>query len=207
MSSADLARRGRNAKLTGDRWEREYRRDFEEATGIERKRQLTETREANIGDLELHPDVPFVEQCRKRTDVSIWKALEAAQEASDFWTERGRPRWPVGVVQNRTGGGSRNPRAMVMWRDEWEEVVGAFGADPETPAPGFTAVPKTSSRMPRMWWGLRDALDIAGPGSCAYCIGHRTGTDDDGKPLRDVVLVDYHGWLRVVGELYRRRIW
>lgn len=205
--TTDLSRRGKNAKITGDRWEREYRRDFEQATGIKRKRQLTETREANIGDLELHPDVPFVEQCRKRRGVSVWKALQAAEEAADFWTERGRPRWPVGVVQDRTGrNGKPNPRAIIMLEEDWRSMVETFRASDE-PAPGFTAVPKAAKVYPRVWDGLEEAKELAGPGSCAYCIGHRKGSDDEGEPLEDVVLVDYDGFLHVVGELYRRSLW
>jgi len=195
----DARRRGKNAKITGDVWEREWIHDFHEATAIKLSRQLLERREGNLGDIEIHERVPFVFQCRKRQQVSTWKALEDADEIAAPIQN-----YPCGVLQVRTGSnGKPNPRAIAMYHDDFVDMVETFKADPDRSAPSVVFVRKYGTKYPRVWDGLAEAQNIVAQsmaGSVAVCQGFR-------NDQRTVVLIDYPGFLKIVGELYERRLW
>lgn len=207
--SETLRRRGKNAKITGERWEREFIRDFRKATGIELQRQLKERRDGNLGDIEVHPQVPLVFQCRKRREVSVFSALEDAREAAKYHGVE-ETHSPVGVVQKRVGRelpGVPNPRGIAMYQDDWLELLETFLADKTQNPPGWVGVRRKGSTYPRVWDALDEARHMVQTHFTTVQmvpVGIGVITGDEGA---NIVLVDYDGWLRVVGELFKRRLW
>ena len=202
----DRSKLGKNAARTGADWEREWIRDFHTATGVKLDRQLKERREGNLGDIEIHADVPCVFQCRKRKDVSLFSALADAQEAAEYHQVHGH--YPVAVLQKRTGStGHANPRAVGMFEEDWLDLLETFLADEANGIPSWVAERRTGSKYPRVWDALEDAKETAKRTFGKLpCVPVGLGIiETPGE--KNVVLVDYDGWLRVVGELFRRKLW
>ena len=195
-----LRARGKQAKAIGEAWEREWIADFREATGISMRRQLRENRQGNLGDIEIHERVPMVFQLRKRQRVSVWRALVHAEEVASPLKL-----YAVAVVQDRKGsahGRSKNPRAIGMYRDDFDDMMETFEADPIW-APGLVIIDRKGKKYPRVWDGLEEAqrlVRIAAPVVIPICQGVR----EEGRPI---VLIDYEGFLRIVGLLYSRKLW
>ena len=193
-------RRGRQAQKVGADFEREVFRDFHEHTGMKLERNLNERRGGNLGDNVLHPQVPMVLQCRKTQQANVLKALLDAQEAAANLGVHAT-HYPVAVLEKRTGPGSANPRGVAMWRDDWMELLELFLADGQGAIPWLPAHRK-ATKFPRVWDALAEAQERAKahPGWVPVGLGIVLGFG------QDYVLVDYAGWMRVVGALYSRRI-
>lgn len=202
MTSASA--RGRRAKQVGDEFERKFISDFHDETGKKLSRQLKERRDGNLGDIEVHPDVPMVFQCRKRKKLSVWSALDDALEAAVWWGKE-QSHYPVGILERRLGSAApRNDRAVIQREDDWRDLLETFQADGG--APNIIMVTKSGAKYPRVWDGLQEATELVerhgSSATTAVCLGIRTDPE-----LENVVLVEYHGWLHIVGELFRRRLW
>lgn len=206
--TTDLARRGRNAKRAGDEFERQWIRDFKEATGIQLSRQLKERRDGNIGDIEIHPKVPYGWQVRKRKDCSIFAAVADSLEA--LLTLGHQSHYPVGVCEKRLYGlpGVPNPRGVALHWEDWLEVIQSFDAAPEH-RPHFQLVVKTAKTYPNMWAGLEEARALAGPNAIPVCYGKLNDVDNPIVPegVSGWAFVDYDGFLRVNALLFRNAIW
>lgn len=194
-------RRGRRAAKVGADFEREFIIDFHEATGIKLKRQLKERREGNLGDIEFDDRVPFGFQCRKRKQGAPLNALLDA-EAALVRAGLGDTHYPAGIVERRIGArGKANPRGVIMYHDDWLELLELFLADGQGILPWLGSA-KTGSKFPRLWEALEAARieTVLRPGWIPVGIGIVTGGG------RNHDLIDYDGWLRVMGALYTRRI-
>lgn len=230
-----LRARGKQAKAIGEAWEREWIADFCEATKIRMRRQLRENRQGNLGDIEIHERVPMVFQCRKRQKVSVWRALEHASEVADprklypvavvqdrkgsFTRTKNCPecgqktvvveKTPVRRIRRCPDGHqhtlwSRNPRAIGMYLDDFDDMLETFAAH-EDAWPGIIIIDRKGKRYPRVWDGLEEAQRLVETARSAHpvipiCQGLR-------KEGRTIMLIDYEGFLRIVGLLYNRNLW
>lgn len=202
--STDLARRGRNAKTTGDEWEREWIRDFHDATGIKLSRQLRERREGNIGDIEIHDQVPLVMQCRKRKKCSPFQGVSDAKEAAV--TLGHNTHYPIAVLQKRLGVGGTNPRAIALYLEDWLEIIKSFDCVDLSERPRLQVVTRTGKTYPNLWAGLEEAQELVNtttPGSIPVCHGFLK----DWKTHSGYAMVSYWGFLKIMNKLYRGRIW
>lgn len=96
---------GSRSLRKGKAWEREVARMLSEASGVECKRELTETREGNVGDIES--PLPIAFQCKVGARPNIWTAVKEAEAAA---AGTGRFAW---AVTKRNGSGSRPPEMIV----------------------------------------------------------------------------------------------
>lgn len=72
---------GRRSLRKGKQWELAFCRIAEEITGLSHERELTETREGNIGDVRAE-GVPVAYQCKWRQRMDVFGAVREAQEAA-----------------------------------------------------------------------------------------------------------------------------
>lgn len=230
-----LRARGKQAKWIGEAWEREWIHDFRDATTIKMRRQLRENRQGNLGDIEIHERVPMVFQCRKRKKVSVWRALEDADEVA-----HPLKLYPVAVVQDRKGAFTRtkdcpecgekttvvektpvrrirrcpNGHRHTLWSSN-PRGVGMYLDDfddmmetfaaDEDALPGIIIIDRSGKRYPRVWEGLEEAQRLVATAR----------VPDSVVPVcqglrtegRTIMLIDYAGFLHIVAQLYQRRLW
>lgn len=95
----------------GKRWEREVARSLTEATGVEHKRVLRESRDGNSGDVRSER---VVYQCKAGKRPDIYGALEEAEAAATD------SELPVAAIHRTHRGGEK--MAVLRW-DDWVDVL------------------------------------------------------------------------------------
>lgn len=194
----DPAAQGRANRAAGQRWMQRIARDLSLATGLEIKRQLLEVREGTLGDIEIHPRLPFLIEAKNSERPSIWAALGQIEDLAEEHQLA-----PIAVLQKRQGKGGTNIRVAAWYLEDWQELAEQLSEF------GLMRLPvierKESPVYPRVWDGLEEAREeLQEPQwpetSFPVCFGHRK----DGK---DIVLQTYDSWLWMIKTAVVNDIW
>ena len=96
----------------GKRGERETANELTAATGLKHQRNLTETRDADQGDIDVPHQIPVVYQVRYGKAPSVWKAVKDAERQAGL-------KHGVAAVKR-----DHERKIAAMPWDVWCEVVG-----------------------------------------------------------------------------------
>lgn len=111
---------GATSRRRGHSWEREIARALEELEGVEASRTLNETREGNVGDVDVN--LPIAVQAKAGQRPRIYDAVAEAKEAS------GPGEHPVAAVKRSHGRGVPADRLAVLPLEDFVEIIGLLRA-------------------------------------------------------------------------------
>lgn len=97
---------GKRSRTKGHDWEREVANRLTQATGVECKRCLVETREGNSGDIQTQ--LPLAVQCKVGQRPNPIAAYEEALEAAEIAEEA------VAVIKRNQGPGGKKREVAVI---------------------------------------------------------------------------------------------
>lgn len=115
--------RGRASRAKGHTWERECARALTEAVGQECKRNLSETREGNLGDIQMPEAFGVAVQCKVGDNPPIYAAVEEAVEAQLKHGHGNSRRISVALIRRNAKPGRKRADLAVLPVDDFYAIL------------------------------------------------------------------------------------
>jgi hypothetical protein len=199
--SQEAKERGRNARRRGNEWMNECANAIQEATGLRTPRELREVRDGTRGDLEVHPRIPHVYECKYSQRWLLWKAYEQAQlSAQRAWGRSQRRLQPAVLLRYRTGPGVAHPRVAAISLGEWgrlSDLMVARGLLDRVPV-----VTKATGNTPRVHRILQEAKSLIVHPESFPLIAVTPSSD---RP--NLAVMEMEAYLWMIGRLVHAKVW